>query len=93
MYRRPDFVAEIVEGCHVCSPLTEFNFIRFEPGKAFSKAPWRRAPMSFSYVNTARGHCDRKKYQDVNSTLAVALHSARIAVAMHAPTAAAHTAG
>ena len=32
---RPDFVAEVVDSCRICHPLTELNVIRHEPDNRF----------------------------------------------------------
>ncbi len=63
---RPDFVAEIVEGCRVCYPLTELQIIRHEPDNRFLECALAASAEFIITVNTARGHFDRKNYQTVN---------------------------
>jgi hypothetical protein len=36
---QPEFVAEIVESCRVCHPLTELRISRHEPDNRFLNAP------------------------------------------------------
>jgi predicted nucleic acid-binding protein len=62
---RPDFVADVVETCHVCYPLTELSVIRHEPDNRFLE--WALAANAdyIITVNTARGHFDLKRYQSV----------------------------
>ena len=63
---QPDFVAEIVESCRVCHPLTELSVIRHEPDNRFLECALAATADFIVTVNTAPGHFDRRKYQDVN---------------------------
>ena len=62
----PDFVAEIVECCRVCHPLTELRIIRHEPDNRFLECALVASADFIITVNTASGHFDRKKYQSVS---------------------------
>jgi len=62
---RPDFVAEIVEVCQLCHPLTELRVIRHEPDNRFLECAFAASADFIITVNTARGHFDQKKYQSV----------------------------
>jgi predicted nucleic acid-binding protein len=62
---RPDFVAEIVEACRVCHPLTELRIIRHEPDNRFLECAFAASADFIITVNTARGHFDRKQFQTV----------------------------
>ena len=62
---RPDFVAEIVETCRLCHPLTELRVIRHEPDNRFLECAFAARADFIITVNTARGHFDQKKYQSV----------------------------
>jgi putative PIN family toxin of toxin-antitoxin system len=59
----PEFVAEIVERCRVCHPLTELNVIRHEPDNRFLECALAASADFIVTVNTAPGHFDRKQYQ------------------------------
>jgi predicted nucleic acid-binding protein len=61
----PDFVAEIVECCFVCHPLTELNVIRHEPDNRFLECALAVSAAFIVTVNTAPGHFDRKRYEAV----------------------------
>jgi predicted nucleic acid-binding protein len=61
----PDFVAEIVEVCQLCHPLTELRVIRHEPDNRFLECAFATSADFIITVNTARGHFDQKKYQSV----------------------------
>jgi predicted nucleic acid-binding protein len=61
----PEFVAEIVESCRVCHPLTELSVIRHEPDNRFLECALAASADFIVTVNTAPGHFDRKQYQDV----------------------------
>lgn len=63
---RPDFVAEIVETCHVCHPLTELRIIRHDPDNRFLECAFAATVDVIVTVNTARGHFDQKQYQSVS---------------------------
>ena len=63
---RPDFVAEIVENCHLCYPLTELQIIRHEPDNRFLECALAANADFIVTVNTAPGHFDRKSYQTVS---------------------------
>ena len=63
---RPDFVAEIVEACQMCHPLTELRVIRHEPDNRFLECAFATSADFIITVNTARGHLDQKKYQFVS---------------------------
>lgn len=63
---RPDFVAEIVEACRLCHPLTELRVIRHEPDNRFLECAFAASAEFIVTVNTGRGHFDQKKYQSVN---------------------------
>ena len=60
---RPDFVAEVVDSCRVCHPLTELNVIRHEPDNRFLECALAANAEFIITVNTAPGHFDRKRYQ------------------------------
>ena len=62
----PDFVAELVESCRVCHPLTELRIIRHEPDNRFLECALVTNADFLVTVNTAPGHFDRKKYQSVS---------------------------
>ena len=62
---QPDFVAEIVDSCRVCYPLTELNIIRHEPDNRFLECALAANADFVITVNTAPGHFDRKMYQAV----------------------------
>lgn len=62
---QPDFVAETVDSCRVCYPLTELNIIRHEPDNRFLECALAASADFIITVNTAPGHFDRKKYQAV----------------------------
>ena len=61
----PEFVAEIVESCRVCYPLTELRVIRHEPDNRFLECAFAADADYIITVNTARGHFDQKQYQAV----------------------------
>lgn len=63
---RPDFVAEIVETCRFCHPLTELSVIRHEPDNRFVECALAASAEFIITVNTGRGHFDRKRYQTVS---------------------------
>jgi predicted nucleic acid-binding protein len=63
---QPEFVAEIVESCRVCHPLTELNVIRHEPDNRFLECALAAGADFIVTVNTAPGHFDREKYQRVS---------------------------
>ena len=60
---QPEFVAEIVESCRVCHPLTELSVIGHEPDNRFLECALAASADFIVTVNTARGHFDQKKYQ------------------------------
>lgn len=62
----PDFVAEIIETCRLCHPLTELQVIRHEPDNRFLECAFAAGADFLITVNTARGHFDQKKYQSVS---------------------------
>jgi predicted nucleic acid-binding protein len=62
----PDFVADIVEVCSLCHPLTELHVIRHEPDNRFLECAFAASADFLITVNTARGHFDQKKYQSVS---------------------------
>lgn len=62
---RPDFVAEIVESCRLCHPLTELRVIRHEPDNRFLECAFAANADHIVTVNTAPGHFDRKQFQTV----------------------------
>ena len=62
---RPEFVAEIVDSCRVCHPLTELSVIRHEPDNRFLECALAASADFIVTVNTAPGHFDRKQYQSV----------------------------
>ena len=62
---RPDFVAEIVESCRLCHPLTELRIIRHEPDNRFLECAFAINADYIITVNTAPGHFDQKQFQDV----------------------------
>jgi predicted nucleic acid-binding protein len=61
----PNFVAEIVESCRVCYPLTELRVIRHEPDNRFLECALAADAGYIITVNTASGHFDRKLYQTI----------------------------
>lgn len=61
----PEFVAEIVNNCRECHPLTELNVIRHEPDNRFLECALAAGADFIVTVNTAPGHFDRKQYQTV----------------------------
>ncbi len=62
---RPDFVAEVVESCRLCHPLTELRIIRHEPDNRFLECAFAADAAYVITVNTAAGHFDRKQFQSV----------------------------
>lgn len=62
---RPGFVAEIVDTCHLCHPLTELRVIRHEPDNRFLECALAVSADFIITVNTGRGHFDQKKHQSV----------------------------
>jgi len=62
---RPDLVAEIVESCRLCHPLTELRVIRHEPDNRFLECAFAANADHIITINTARGHFDRKQFQTV----------------------------
>ena len=62
---RPDFVAEIVELCRLCHPLTELRVIHQEPDNRFLECAFAVSADLIITVNTGRGHFDQKRYQSV----------------------------
>ncbi|MGO8678120.1 MAG: putative toxin-antitoxin system toxin component, PIN family [Limisphaerales bacterium] len=62
---RPDFVAEIVENCRICHPLTELRIIRHEPDNRFVECAFAANADFIVTVNTAPGHFDRERFQTV----------------------------
>jgi predicted nucleic acid-binding protein len=63
---QPEFIAEIVESCRVCHPLTELSVIRHEPDNRFLECALAATADFIVTVNTAPGHFDRRKYHDVS---------------------------
>lgn len=61
----PEFVAEIVDVCRECHPLTELNVIHHEPDNRFLECALAATADFIVTVNTAPGHFDRKQYQSV----------------------------
>ncbi len=61
----PEFVAEIVESCRVCYPLTELRVIRHEPDNRFLECAFAADADYIITVNTAPGHFDQQLYQTV----------------------------
>ena len=61
----PDFIAEIFGLCRASFPLTELHVIRHEPDNRFLECAFASGADFIITVNTAPGHFDRKKYQDV----------------------------
>lgn len=62
---RPDFVAEIMESCRLCHPLTELRIIRHEPDNRFLECAFAANTDHIITVNTAAGHFDQKQFQTV----------------------------
>ena len=62
---QPEFVAEIVDSCRECQPLTELNVIRHEPDNRFLECALAVSADFIVTVNTAPGHFGRKQYQTV----------------------------
>lgn len=61
----PEFVADIVDVCRECHPLTELSVIRHEPDNRFLECALAASADFIITVNTAPGHFDRKQYQSV----------------------------
>jgi predicted nucleic acid-binding protein len=61
----PEFVAEIVDSCRECHPLTELSVIRHEPDNRFLECALAASADFIITVNTAPGHFDGKQYQSV----------------------------
>ena len=61
----PNFVAEIVESCRVCYPLTELRVIRHEPDNRFLECAFAADADYIITVNTAPEHFDQQLYQTV----------------------------
>jgi predicted nucleic acid-binding protein len=61
----PDFLAEIVESCRLCHPITELRIIRHEPDNRFLECAFAAAADYLITINTARGHFDQNFYQTV----------------------------
>lgn len=55
-----------MEICRLCHPLTELLVIRHEPDNRFLECALASNAEFIITVNTARGHFDQRKYQDVN---------------------------
>ena len=62
---QPEFVAEIVESCRVCHPLTELRIIRHEPDNRFLECAFAVNADYIVTVNTSHGHFDQKQFQTV----------------------------
>ena len=62
---QPEFVAEIVESCRVCHPLTELRIIRHEPDNRFLECAFAVNADYIVTVNTSHGHFDQKQLQTV----------------------------
>ena len=62
---QPEFVAEIVESCRVCHPLTELRIIRHEPDNRFLECAFAVNADYIITVNTSHGHFDQKQFQTV----------------------------
>ncbi len=62
---RPDFLAEVVEICRICHPLTELRIIRHEPDNRFLECAFAVSADVIVTVNTAPGHFDRERFQTV----------------------------
>lgn len=62
---QPEFVAEIVDSCRECHPLTELNVIRHEPDNRFLECALAASADFIVTVNTAPGHFDRQQYHTV----------------------------
>lgn len=62
---RPDFVAEVVESCRLCHPLTELRIIRHEPDNRFLECAFAANADYIITVNTAPGHFDQEQFQTV----------------------------
>jgi predicted nucleic acid-binding protein len=60
---RPDFVAEIVQSCRLCHPLTELRIIRHEPDNRFLECAFAANAEHVITVNTAPGHFDREQFR------------------------------
>jgi predicted nucleic acid-binding protein len=61
----PEFIAEVVDSCHECHPLTELNVIRHEPDNRFLECALAAGADFIVTVNTAPGHFDLKRYHTV----------------------------
>ena len=61
----PDLLAEISGLCCFCHPLTELDIIRHEPDNRFLECALAAEVDFLVTVNTARGHFDRKNYDNV----------------------------
>ena len=63
---QPELVAEIVDCCRECHPLTELNVIRHEPDNRFVECALAASADFIVTVNTAPRHFDRKRYHTVS---------------------------
>lgn len=61
----PDFLRSVTAVAEVCYPLTLLQVIRHEPDNRFLECALAAQVDYLITVNTARGHFDRTKYQDV----------------------------
>ena len=62
---RPELVAEFAGCSQLCHPITELQVIRHEPDNRFLECAFAVEADFLITVNTARGHFDRKAYQQV----------------------------
>ena len=64
----PEFLAEFLAGIRICYPLTPLQVIRHEPDNRFLECALTICADCLLTVNTAPGHFDRKRYDDVRIT-------------------------
>lgn len=60
-----DFLAEFLADINICYPLTRLCVVRHEPDNRFLECALAVHADYLITVNTAAGHFDRKRYEDV----------------------------
>jgi predicted nucleic acid-binding protein len=61
----PEFLAELLVVFETCYPITTLNVIRHEPDNRFAECALAVGADFLVTVNTARGHFDRKRLDEV----------------------------
>ena len=61
----PEFLGEVSETIQICYPLIHLSIIRHEPDNRFIECALAVKADYLVTVNTARGHFDRKGYDEV----------------------------